>query len=142
MGVSHKVRLFCVVLTLTHHCQYFLWACITSCFLHSHFLSESWVANDKAETVYFVSLLTEQGGNPLLASHLEMYHPDPMLSESTAATNDELLMYLNDPNLHLDPGFLEDEPELPDLSFQGLNCLAAQPCESIFQTLWCIFNHL
>ncbi|XP_041818389.1 signal transducer and activator of transcription 2 [Chelmon rostratus] len=75
----------------------------------------------------------EQNGNPQpLNSPLEMCHPDPMLSDTVAAP-DELLMYLNNPNLFTDSDILQDEPGLPDFSLQGFNCLPPQSCGSIFQ---------
>ncbi|XP_070758290.1 signal transducer and activator of transcription 2 isoform X3 [Enoplosus armatus] len=76
----------------------------------------------------------EQNGNPHpLNSPLETYHPDPMLSGSVAAPEDELLMYLSNPNLFVDSDILPDEPVLPDFSLQGFNCLPPQSCGSIFQ---------
>nr|ANN87793.1 signal transducer and activator of transcription 2 [Oplegnathus fasciatus] len=78
----------------------------------------------------------EQNGNPHpLNSPLETYHSDPMLSGSVAAPEDDLLLYLNNPNLYADSDILQDEPGLPDfsLNFQGFNGLPPQSCGSLFQ---------
>lgn len=76
----------------------------------------------------------EQDGSPhALQSPLEMYHPDPMLSGSVVATENDLQMFLNNPNLFIDSDILEDEPGLSDFSLSGFNCLPPQSCGSIFQ---------
>lgn len=76
----------------------------------------------------------EQDGSPhSLQSPLETYHPDPMLSDAVSGTDDELLMYLNNPNLFADSDLLQDEPLLPDFGLSGFNCLPPQTCGSIFQ---------
>ncbi|XP_075966536.1 signal transducer and activator of transcription 2 isoform X1 [Anarhichas minor] len=76
----------------------------------------------------------EQDGSPhSLQSPLETYHPDPMLSDSVAGTDDELLMYLNNPNLFVESDIFQDEPLLPDFGLSGFNCLHPQTCGSIFQ---------
>ncbi|XP_068449573.1 signal transducer and activator of transcription 2 isoform X1 [Clinocottus analis] len=72
----------------------------------------------------------EQNGSP--PSPLEIYHPDPMLSGSFGATDDELLRLINNPNI-FDDDILQDEPGLPDLNLTGFNCLPPQSCGSIFQ---------
>ncbi|XP_074489679.1 signal transducer and activator of transcription 2 isoform X2 [Sebastes fasciatus] len=61
------------------------------------------------------------------------HHPDPMISGFGLNTEDDLLMYLNNPNTFTDSGIFQDEPELPDFSLQGFNGLPQQPCGSIFQ---------
>lgn len=89
-----------------------------------------------AESVYFssLSLLSEQNRDPHpVNSPLETFHPDPMLSGSDAAPHEDLLMYLNNPNLFADSDFLEDDPVLPEFSLQEFHCLTPQPCGSIFQ---------
>ncbi|XP_038552612.1 signal transducer and activator of transcription 2 isoform X2 [Micropterus salmoides] len=76
----------------------------------------------------------EPNGNPHpLNSPLETYDPDPMLSAPVGAVDEDLLMYLNNPNLFLDSDVLQDESVLPDFSLQGFNCLPPQSCGSIFQ---------
>ncbi|XP_054473695.1 signal transducer and activator of transcription 2 [Anoplopoma fimbria] len=76
----------------------------------------------------------EQNGSPhSLESPLETYHLDPMLSDSVGATEDELLQYLNNPNIFVDSDNLQEEQGLPDFSFTGFNCLPPQSCGSIFQ---------
>ncbi|XP_020502474.2 signal transducer and activator of transcription 2 isoform X1 [Labrus bergylta] len=55
------------------------------------------------------------------------YHPDPMLSGSVPPQEEDLLLYLNNPNLFGDPDILQDEPDFP---LQELHCL---PIQSIFQ---------
>uniref|UniRef100_A0A8C4DJ59 Signal transducer and activator of transcription n=1 Tax=Dicentrarchus labrax TaxID=13489 RepID=A0A8C4DJ59_DICLA len=72
----------------------------------------------------------EQNGNPQC---LEIYQPDPMLSDSVATPDEDLLMYLNNPNLFVDSEILPEETGLADFSFQGFNCLPPQSCGSIFQ---------
>uniref|UniRef100_A0A7N6C3U9 Signal transducer and activator of transcription n=1 Tax=Anabas testudineus TaxID=64144 RepID=A0A7N6C3U9_ANATE len=82
----------------------------------------------------------EQNGDPHPLnsprdSPLQTFHPDPMLSGSDAGPQD-LLMYLNNPNLLADLDhsvMLEDDQVLPDFSLQEFNCLAPQTCGSIFQ---------
>ncbi|KAI4826966.1 hypothetical protein KUCAC02_030396 [Chaenocephalus aceratus] len=70
----------------------------------------------------------------LQQSFLETYHPDdPMLSGSVAATDEDLLTYLNNPNAFVDTDILQEEPELTDFSLSGFNCLPQQSCGSIFQ---------
>ncbi|KAE8298656.1 Signal transducer and activator of transcription 1 [Larimichthys crocea] len=66
-----------------------------------------------------------------LTSPLEMYHPDPMLSSSVAGPEEDLLMYLNNPNLFAD--IMQEEPALPDYSLQAFHGLPVQSCGSIFQ---------
>ncbi|TNN81411.1 Signal transducer and activator of transcription 3 [Liparis tanakae] len=75
----------------------------------------------------------EQNQSP--ASPLETFHPDPMLSDSFAATDDELLRFLNSPNSFDDSGsdILQDEAGLLDCGLTGYNCLPQQSCGSIFQ---------
>nr|WFS86393.1 STAT2 [Lateolabrax japonicus] len=71
--------------------------------------------------------------SPPLNEPLETYHPDPMLSGPVAASEDDLLMYLTNPNLFLDCDTLQDEQGLQDFTLQGFNCLPPQSCGSIFQ---------
>lgn len=79
-----------------------------------------------------LSLLSEQNEAPqTLTSPLEMYHPDPMLSSSVAGPEEDLLMYLNNPNLFAD--IMQEEPALPDYSLQAFHGLPVQSCGSIFQ---------
>ncbi|TKS71629.1 Signal transducer and activator of transcription 3 [Collichthys lucidus] len=66
-----------------------------------------------------------------LTSPLEMYHPDPMLSSSVAGPEEDLLMYLNNPNLIAE--IMQEEPALPDYSLQAFHGLPVQSCGSIFQ---------
>ncbi|KAM7422446.1 hypothetical protein PAMA_010478 [Pampus argenteus] len=74
----------------------------------------------------------EQNGDPrLLESYLET--PNPMLSGTAANQDDELLMYLNNPNLYLDSDILQDEQMLPDFSLQAFPSLPQQSCGSMFQ---------
>ncbi|XP_010745392.3 signal transducer and activator of transcription 2 isoform X2 [Larimichthys crocea] len=74
----------------------------------------------------------EQNEDPqTLTSPLEMYHPDPMLSSSVAGPEEDLLMYLNNPNLFAD--IMQEEPALPDYSLQAFHGLPVQSCGSIFQ---------
>ncbi|XP_031176842.1 signal transducer and activator of transcription 2 isoform X1 [Sander lucioperca] len=77
----------------------------------------------------------EQNGSPHpLQSPLETYQPDPMLSGSVSATEDDLLMYLNNPNLFVDSDIMPDELGLADFSLPGFsNCQPPQSCGSIFQ---------
>ncbi|KAI3370150.1 hypothetical protein L3Q82_024948 [Scortum barcoo] len=78
----------------------------------------------------------EQNGDPHLPnSPLETYHSDPMLSDSVGTPEEDLLMYLNNPNLYVDSDILQDEPVLPDfsLNLQGFNCLTPQSCGNLFQ---------
>ncbi|XP_073324283.1 signal transducer and activator of transcription 2 [Pagrus major] len=75
----------------------------------------------------------EQNGTHPLNSPLEMYHPDPMLSGSPTTPEEDLLMYLNNPNLFDDSDILQNDSGLPELSLQGLNCLHPQACGGIFQ---------
>lgn len=73
----------------------------------------------------------EQYENPQpLDSPLETYHPDPMLSEPIAFPQDDLLLYLNNPNLLNGSDVIEDETGLSDFSLQ--ECLSPQLCKSIF----------
>uniref|UniRef100_A0A7N9AQV0 Signal transducer and activator of transcription n=1 Tax=Mastacembelus armatus TaxID=205130 RepID=A0A7N9AQV0_9TELE len=73
----------------------------------------------------------EQDEDPhLLGPPLEFNDCDPMLSEPAAAPQD-LLMYLNNPNL-LEFDLLEDEQGLPDFSLQEFNCLPQQSCGGVF----------
>ncbi|KAI9522974.1 hypothetical protein NQZ68_032537 [Dissostichus eleginoides] len=70
----------------------------------------------------------------LQQSLLETYHSDdPMLSGSVAATEEDLLTYLNNPNAFVDTDILQEEPGLTDFSLSGFNCLPQQSCGSIFQ---------
>lgn len=59
--------------------------------------------------------------------------PDPMLSGPVDSQEEDLLMYLNNPNLFDDADMLQDEPGLPSFSLSGFNCLPPQACGSIFQ---------
>uniref|UniRef100_UPI0037E7CAA0 signal transducer and activator of transcription 2 isoform X2 n=1 Tax=Semicossyphus pulcher TaxID=241346 RepID=UPI0037E7CAA0 len=61
-----------------------------------------------------------------LDSPLDTYLPDPMLSGPIVAQEEDLLMYLNNPNLFVDSDILQDEPGLPDLHLQGFNFLSPQ----------------
>ncbi|XP_035518083.1 signal transducer and activator of transcription 2 [Morone saxatilis] len=72
----------------------------------------------------------EQNENPQCQ---EIYQPDPMLSDSVATPEEDLLMYLNNPNIFVDSEILPEGSGLPDFSFQGFNCLSPQSCGSIFQ---------
>uniref|UniRef100_A0A3Q3XCY4 Signal transducer and activator of transcription n=1 Tax=Mola mola TaxID=94237 RepID=A0A3Q3XCY4_MOLML len=83
--------------------------------------------------IFCVFLCLEQDENPLLESPLEMFPTDPMLSDSAADPGDELMMFLNNPNIFLESDSLQDEPVLSDFSLHGFNCLSPQPCGSIFQ---------
>ncbi|TKS71617.1 Signal transducer and activator of transcription 1-alpha/beta [Collichthys lucidus] len=79
-----------------------------------------------------LSLLSEPNEDPQpLTSPLEMYHPDPMLSSSVAGPEEDLLMYLNNPNLIAE--IMQEEPALPDYSLQAFHGLPVQSCGSIFQ---------
>ncbi|KAG8007873.1 Signal transducer and activator of transcription 1-alpha/beta [Nibea albiflora] len=74
----------------------------------------------------------EQNEDPQpLTSPLEMFHPDPMLSGSVAGPDEDLLTYLNNPNLFAD--IMQEEPTLPDFSLPGFHGLPLQSCGSIFQ---------
>ncbi|XP_030276995.1 signal transducer and activator of transcription 2 isoform X1 [Sparus aurata] len=76
----------------------------------------------------------EQNDTPQpLNSPLEMYHPDPMLSGSPTTQEEDLLTYLNNPNLFGDCDILQNDVGLPELSLHGFNCLPPQSCGSIFQ---------
>lgn len=132
-------------MVLHHHSAstfFFFLACLAHpIFFHFHFLSESSAMNKQhshysgnAIFLLSLSLLSEQDGNPpLLNSPLEMPQHDPMLSCSVAAPEEDLLMYLNNPNLFLDSDNFQDEPGLPEFSLQVFNCLPPQSCGSIFQ---------
>lgn len=75
----------------------------------------------------------EQNGDPHpLESSLETYRPDPMLSGSVSNPEDDLLMYLNNPNLFDDSDILQDDQMLPDFSLQAFHLPAQQSCGSIF----------
>ncbi|XP_076613281.1 signal transducer and activator of transcription 2 isoform X1 [Chaetodon auriga] len=75
----------------------------------------------------------EQNGTPQpLNLPLEISHTDPMLSDSVAVPEEDLMMYLNNPNLLIDSDILQG-PGLPDFSLQGFNCMPPQSCGSIFQ---------
>ncbi|XP_040015287.1 signal transducer and activator of transcription 2 isoform X2 [Xiphias gladius] len=96
------------------------------------------IPKEEAFGKYYSEKSGEQNGSlhPLdssLDSPLETYHPDPMLSAAVEATQEDLLMYLNNPNLYPDSSIFEDEPGLPDLSLQEFNCLPPQSCGNIFQ---------
>jgi len=80
-----------------------------------------------------LSLLSEPNRSP--PSPLETYHLDPMLSESFAATDDDLLRFLNSPNVFVGScsDILQDEAGLLDCGFTGYNGLPQQSCGSIFQ---------
>ncbi|GAA6215736.1 signal transducer and activator of transcription 1-alpha/beta-like isoform X1 [Lates japonicus] len=71
----------------------------------------------------------EQSENP---SPLETYHPDPLLT-GPGEPPQELLMYLNNPNLFTDSDMFEDDPELPDFSLQEFGFLPPQTCGSMYQ---------
>ncbi|KAF7667723.1 hypothetical protein LDENG_00051470 [Lucifuga dentata] len=75
----------------------------------------------------------DQDGHPLpLDLPLEVYpNPDPMLSGAVENPEQDLLQYLNNPNL-LDSDFLCDDRDLSDFNFQVLTSLP-QPCESFAQ---------
>lgn len=118
----------------------FFGMCSTSHFCHSHFLSESSTRNNNSHeyrntiVLLSLSLLSEQNDTPQpLNSPLEMYHPDPMLSGSPTTQEEDLLTYLNNPNLFGDCDILQNDVGLPELSLHGFNCLPPQSCGSIFQ---------
>ncbi|XP_071391379.1 signal transducer and activator of transcription 2 isoform X1 [Centroberyx affinis] len=72
------------------------------------------------------------GGDPhLLDSPLRAY-PDPMLSGTLANQEDELLQYLNNPNIFSPPDLLSDDQGFPDFRL-GFTCPAPQPCGSTYQ---------
>lgn len=138
----NQIPLVCMFLPHHSASTFFVFGmCSTSHFFLFHFLSESSAMNkqyshDSGNTIFLLSLslLSEQDGDlPLLNSPLEMPQHDPMLSGSVAAPEEDLLMYLNNPNLFLDSDNLQEEPGLPEFSLQVFNCLAPQSCGSIFQ---------
>uniref|UniRef100_A0A1A8C6H1 Signal transducer and activator of transcription n=1 Tax=Nothobranchius kadleci TaxID=1051664 RepID=A0A1A8C6H1_NOTKA len=75
----------------------------------------------------------EQGVDLPLQSRMETFHHDPMLSDIAEHQDNELLMFLNDPNSFSDSDFLQHEALLPDFTLPGLNLPPPQPCGGIFQ---------
>ncbi|XP_072238387.1 signal transducer and activator of transcription 2 isoform X2 [Leuresthes tenuis] len=71
--------------------------------------------------------------DPHPLQELETFHPDPMLSSSTEPQDEDLLMYLNNPNNFPNFDFLQHEHSLPDLGLPGFQLLPPQPCGSIYQ---------
>ncbi|XP_053171185.1 signal transducer and activator of transcription 2 [Scomber japonicus] len=70
--------------------------------------------------------------SPLECS-LETYPPDPMLSGPVGNPEDDLLLYLNNPNLFDDTDILQDEQMLPEFGLQAFHCLPQQSCGSMFR---------
>jgi len=81
----------------------------------------------------FLPLLSEQDEDPHPLQELETFHPDPMLSSFTEPQDEDLLIYLNNPNNFPNIDFLQHEHGLPDLSLPGFYLLPPQPCGSISQ---------
>lgn len=69
-----------------------------------------------AETLFLIlslcSLLIGPNNGPLPTPQ-DTFDTDPMLSGLVSSQGDDLLMYLNDPNMLGDPGFFQDDPESP-----------------------------
>lgn len=106
----------------------------------SHFLSESSTRNKQhghssrnSFSLLSLSLLPEQNSDLHLESSLETYPPDPMLSVPEGNPEDDLLLYLNNPNLFDDTDILQDEHMLPEFSLQAFPCLPQQPCGNMFR---------
>lgn len=64
---------------------------------------------------------------------METHQPDPMLSGLVPNPEEDLLMYLNNPNLFGDSDILQDEQMLPDFNLQTFPCLPQQSCGTTFQ---------
>ncbi|KAM4588092.1 signal transducer and activator of transcription 2 [Odontesthes bonariensis] len=73
----------------------------------------------------------EQDEDPHPLQELETLHPDPMLGSSTEPQDEDLMMYLNNPNNFPNLDFLQNEQ--PDFSLPGFHFLPPQPCGSIYQ---------
>ncbi|XP_037346122.2 signal transducer and activator of transcription 2 [Pungitius pungitius] len=72
------------------------------------------------------------GGSPSMLSLREAGDPEPMLSDSLAASDDQAPTFQS-PFYFVDPTIFPDDPVLHDFNLTGFNCLSPQSCGSIFQ---------
>ena len=110
----------------------------------SHFPSENSTRNKQhghssRNSFSLLSLSLPEQNNDLhplespLECSLETYPPDPMLSGPVGNPEDDLLLYLNNPNLFDDTDILQDEQMLPEFGLQAFHCLPQQSCGSMFR---------
>ncbi|XP_034022579.1 signal transducer and activator of transcription 2 [Thalassophryne amazonica] len=90
----------------------------------------------KGEVLESVGLCGEAAGqneDTLLLESTEVAWPDPMLSGSTESPDEDLLLYLNNPNMFVGSSLFSDEQDAPDYNLQEVTPLFPQPCGSMFQ---------
>lgn len=87
-----------------------------------------------ADTSCVLSLLSEQNEDcPLVSSlSLETFHHDPMLCEPDMYPDEDAPTYFSSPEQFLYTEALQEDSELPEISFQEFMSFPTQTCGSTF----------